>query len=379
MTAAGLIFANVHDDSISELTSMRTMASVPFGARYRLIDFPLSNMVNSGISTIGLVTSYNYRSLLDHIGNGKDWDLARRSAGIKILPPNITAYDTRSEDSASFSKLGSLTASSNFISRCGADVIVLSDCDTICNIDLSAVIGAHLENRADLTVVTKHFSDDHNHRVMSRNSVITSDASGRITEVTAFSPYEWRGGDISTNIIVADRRYLLSQISAAATRGYTSFFRDVMARNASRDRFFVYRFSGYYSFVNSISGYYESSMDLLDRKIRGELFGNAQRPILTKVRNSAPAIYREGASVRNSVIADGCLFEGEVENSVIFRGVKIGRGAKVRNSIVMQDTIIEDNASLDCVIIDKNSVVRDNVKIAGHPAMPFFIGKGIML
>ncbi|MCQ2427954.1 MAG: glucose-1-phosphate adenylyltransferase subunit GlgD [Clostridia bacterium] len=377
MTVAGLIFANIHDDSISELTRMRTMASVPFGGRYRLIDFTLSNMVNAGIENIGIVTSYNYRSLLDHLGTGKDWDLARREAGIKILPPNITAYDIKNTGPESTMRLGSMLTASNFISRCGADCIVLSDCDTICNIDLADVIDRHVENGADITIVVKNYTDSD--RIMSKNSIIRSDADGRVTDVRAYTPYEWKGGDISTNMIVVNRNYLLAQLAIASSRGYTSFFRDILAKHASKDRFFVYRFDGFYSFVNSIAGYFESSMELLDFGIREELFKNPLRPIHTKVRNSAPTLYKEGSRVVNSMIADGCVIEGEVENSIIFRGVRVRRGAKVKNSILMQDTIVGENVTLNCVITDKTAVIRDQCVLSGHRSMPFFIGKGVMV
>jgi len=377
MTTAGLIFANIHDDSLSELTRMRTMASVPFGGRYRLIDFTLSNMVNSGIENIGIVTSYNYRSLLDHLGTGKDWDLARRESGIKILPPNITAYDIKNNDPEANMRLRSMLTASNFISRCGADIIVLSDCDTICNIDLADVIDKHIEKNADITIVVKKYTDSD--KINTKNSIIRSGDDGRITDVRAYSDFEWKGGDVSTNIIVVNRNYLLAQISIAASRGFTSFFRDILARHASKDRFYVYRFEGYYSFVNSITGYYESSMDLLDADIRKELFKNQLRPVHTKVRNSAPTLFKEGSSVKNSMIADGCVIEGEVENSIIFRGVKVRRGTKIKNSILMQDTVVGENVTLNCVITDKTAIIRDECVLSGHRSMPFFIGKGVKI
>lgn len=174
MTAAGIVFSNIHDESLPELTRLRTMASVPFGGRYRLIDFALSNMVNSGISKVGVITHYNYQSLLDHIGTGKDWDLARRSGGIKILPPFITAYDAKGVGHLYSTRLEALLGVVNFISRCTEDVIVLSDCDTICNIDISDVIDRHEETGADFTVVVKRITEGG--ITSPRHSVIFSDA-----------------------------------------------------------------------------------------------------------------------------------------------------------------------------------------------------------
>ena len=377
MTAAGIVFSNIHDESLPELTRLRTMASVPFGGRYRLIDFALSNMVNSGISKVGVITHYNYQSLLDHIGTGKDWDLARRSGGIKILPPFITAYDAKGGGHLYSTRLEALLGVVNFISRCTEDVIVLSDCDTICNIDISDVIDRHEETGADFTVVVKRITEG---GISSpRHSVIFSDAEGRITDATEFSDDIRPGQEISTNIMVINRMYLLNILGDAAAHGYTSFFRDVIARNIHHANYRVYHYDGYYALVSSLAGYFDCSMQLLRADVRDALFGVAERPIYTKVRNSAPTIYRTGSSVGNTLIADGCIIEGTVENSIIFRGVKVGRGSVVRNSILLQDTVVGSGVSLNCVVTDKNTMVRDGRVLSGHETMPFFIGKGIMV
>lgn len=377
MTAAGIVFSNIHDESLPELTRLRTMASVPFGGRYRLIDFALSNMINSGISKVGVITHYNYQSLLDHIGTGKDWDLARRSGGIKILPPFITAYDAKGVGQLYSTRLEALLGVVNFISRCTEDVIVLCDCDTICNIDLSDVIDRHVETGADFTLVVKHI--DQPGLSSPRHSVIISDASGRIVDAIEYSNDILPGQDISTNIMVINRMYLLNILGDAAAHGYTSFFRDVIARNIWHADYRVYHYDGYYSLVSSLAGYFDCSMQLLRPEVRDALFGVADRPVYTKVRNSAPTIYRTGSSVGNTLIADGCIIEGSVENSIIFRGVKVGRGSVVRNSILLQDTVVGSGVSLNCVVTDKNAVIRDGRTLSGHETMPFFIGKGLMV
>ena len=159
MSVAGLIFSNIHDKAIPEMTNIRAMASIPFGGRYRLIDFPLSNMVNSGITKIGIITHDNYQSLMDHIGTGKDWDLARRSGGIKILPPFISTSGVAGHSGRPYtSRLEALLGATAFSSRCNEDQIVLSDCDGICNIDLNEVLDEHIKRNADLTIVTRPFT-----------------------------------------------------------------------------------------------------------------------------------------------------------------------------------------------------------------------------
>ena len=377
MTAAGLIFSNIHDECLPELTRLRTMASVPFGGRYRLIDFPLSNMVNSGISKIGIITHYNYQSLLDHIGTGKDWDLARRSGGIKILPPFITAYDAKATSSLYNTRLEALLGVTNFISRCTEDVLVLSDCDTICNIDLSKVLAQHEETGADITVVTKRVdSAEFN---ADRHSVLVLDEEDKILDAAEYSSDIKGSFDVSTNIMVITRRYLITVLNDAAAHGYTSFFRDIISRNVGKADFRAYRYDGFYALINNLPGYFDTSMKLLESDVREELFEIADRPVFTKVRNSAPTSYSEGAKVSNSIVADGCVIEGTVENCVVFRGVKVGKGTVVRNSILLQDTYIGENVNLNCVITDKNAVIRDGRNLSGHESMPFYIGKGVMV
>ena len=377
MTAAGLIFSNIHDECLPELTRLRTMASVPFGGRYRLIDFPLSNMVNSGISKVGIITHYNYQSLLDHIGTGKDWDLARRSGGIKILPPFITAYDAKATNSLYNTRLEALLGVTNFISRCTEDVLVLSDCDTICNIDLSKVLTRHEETGADITVVTKRVSGGNYNA--ERHSVLVLDENDKIIDAAEYSSDIKGAFNVSTNIMVITRRYLITVLNDAAAHGYTSFFRDIIARNVGKADFLAYRFDGFYSLINNLPGYFETSMKLLDSDVREALFESADRPVFTKVRNSAPTSYSASARVSNSIVADGCVIEGEVENCVVFRGVKVGKGTVIRNSILLQDTYVGENVNLNCVITDKNTVIRDGRDLSGHESMPFYIGKGVMV
>ncbi len=372
MTAAGLIFSNIHDQSTPELTRVRTMASVPFGGRYRLIDFALSNMVNSGITKVGLITHYNYQSLLDHIGTGKDWDLARRSGGIKILPPYITAYDNASAKTLYASRLEALMGARNFINRCTEDCFVLSDCDIICNIDLNAVIEDHAKSGADVTFVTKRLNTT-GMELGEQVGVITADADRNVTDFVMTKPEG--EANLYTNIMVVSRGYMLSVLADAAAHGYTSFFRDIISHSIGKANYRIYEYDGWYAYIGSLERYFACSMELLTDEARSGLFSVKNRPILTKVRNSAPTKYNEGANVKNSFIADGCVIEGTVENSILFRGVKVGKGTVVKNSILMQDTYTGSDVSLNCVITDKNVVIRDGRTLSGHETMPFFIGK----
>ncbi len=373
MNAVGIIFSSINEKSVHELTKQRTMASVPFGCRYRLIDFALSNMVNSGINHVGIVTHYNYQSLMDHIGSGKDWDLARRHGGIKILPPYITAFANASNFLYS-TRLEALISIREFISECKEDVVVLSDCDTVCNLDLSAMIEQHISTGAEITLGVKssYVSQDNNRAV----TVVKTDESGRVTDVSDYSGLKSGFEDVYVRLLVVGRKYLEELISDAIAHGYTSFTKDILVRNCSHHDMRAFKLDGYFATVRSLGDYYRCSMDLLDPDIRRSLFGVRNRPVFTKVRNSAPTSYIDGAIVRNSLIADGCVIQGTVENSILFRGVKVGKNTHIKNSIVMQDTLTGENVYLNCVITDKNVVIRDGRVLSGHETRPFFIDKG---
>lgn len=374
MTVAGLIFANIHDDTIPELTRTRTMASVPFGARYRLIDFMLSNMVNSGITKVGVITSNNYESLLDHLGTGKDWDLARRSGGIKILPPHITSFDNTATGRSS-SRLEAIIGAANFILRCNEEHLVMADCDVICNIDLSKVMREHEKSGADITFVTKTM-DLTNTVSAEKITVIQADGEGRVTD---FSEQKSFSGmtRVYTNIMVIKRSYLVNIMNNSMAHGYTRFLHDILSRDVSRADYRIYEYDGFYASINSMATYFSCSMQLLEPAVRESLFGDKNYPVLTKVRNSAPTRYLEGAEVKNSVIADGCTIEGVVENSILFRGVHVCRGAVVKNAVLFQDAYVCPGASLNCVVADKNVTVKDGRTLSGHETMPFYIGKSI--
>lgn len=377
MSAAGIIFSNIHDNNIPELTRNRTMASVPFGCRYRLIDFALSNMVNSNINNISVITHYNYQSLMDHLGSGKDWDLARRAGGIKILPPFITAY-ANYENSLYTTRLDALKSVSHSISKIPDDYVVLSDCDVICNIDLNDMIKNHIENDADITIAVKKVKLTKEQAKM--NVLFDADDNGRIFDVQAY-PTNFAGeADINLNIMVMSRHYLQEIVLDAIAHNYNSLTKDIMLKNVNRKNFRIYRYDGYFACISSSEDYYKSNMELInDKTVREQLFGIKNRPIYTKVRNSAPTYYSPDAKVKNSLIADGCEIYGEVENSIIFRGTKIGKGTVVKNCILFQDTFTGENVKLNCVIADKNVVIRDNKNLSGDESLPFYLAKGKMI
>lgn len=367
MTAVGVIFSSMNEENIPELSNNRTMASVPFGGRYRMIDFALSNMVNAGITTVGLMTKTNYQSLIDHVGSGKEWDLARKDGGMILLPPYVDQNETVVN-----TRLEALKGIIGFLQRRKEDNVVLCDCDGVARFDIQDILNFHEEKGADITMVT------HNHSIVKTHYYITlkSDKEGRVNELRINPPAKGKA-DVYVNVMVINRNYLINVVSNAIACGYTSFGRDILAKNLDSMKVYNYKFTGYYGGIKSMATYFKHNMALLDKDVRSELF--SARDIYTKVKDSAPSKYGDDAKVSNSLISDGCEIHGTVKNSILFRGVKVERGAVVENCILMQDNVIGENAKINCVITDKNVVIRDRRTLSGCEALPYFVQKGMML
>lgn len=366
----GIIFANMHDNTIHDITKSRTMGSVLFGGRYRLIDFPLSNMANSGVSEVAVITKENYQSLLDHLGSAREWDLARKKGGLHILPPfgNVEAGLYRG-------RLEALYGGISFLKASRTEYVILSDCDIIATIDYKPIVKAHVESGADITIVTN--TDNYSSEVVSTSTVINTDGEGRVVEVLHKPSLE---GDctICLNMFVLKKSFLIELLEAGIARGHYSFEKDVLQRKVSELNIRAYEFGEYFSKIYSMQSFFKANIDLIDPVNSKKLY-NLKRPIYTKVRDNAPSKYDLDCVVKNSLIADGCIIEGEVENSVLFRGVKVGKGAKVKNAILMQDTVVENNAVVTNIISDKDVTIGEGKLIASSDEHPLYIGKGAVI
>lgn len=366
-TTVGVIFSSINEEDIPELTKVRSTGAVPFGGRYRLVDFTLSNMVNSGITSVGMITKNNYHSLMEHLGSGKNWDLARKEGGLNLLPPYSGETETLYKN-----RLEALKGSMAFLRKAKEDFVVLADSDAIYKFDYSKVIDAHIKNNADITMVY------HEHEVEGSHYYLTfeTDKNEKITDIQ-INPLSSGVKKHYINVMVARTSFLLRLIQNAIQHGYTSFGRDILSPGVKTLNLYAYKFDGYYANISSLYSYFNANMDLLKRDVRSELFGD--RSVYTKVNDSAPTKFADTAVVKNSLIADGCLIEGRVENSVLFRGVKIGNGAVVKNCILMTDDIVGEYCNLSYVISDKNSVIRDKRVLAGCEKYPYFINKGSLI
>lgn len=360
----GLIFSNTNEEKLRDLTELRTMGSVPFGGRYRLIDFSLSNMVNSGINKVGVITKSNYQSLMDHLGSGKAWDLSRKREGLYILPPfgEMRMINNRIE---------SLSSIKTFLANSKEDLVLISDCDVVCNIDYSDVISYHVKKNADVTLICRFGTLPEK---MSEPVVVTSDPDGRVLDLL-IGPRTDGDCCYGMGMLLLKRELLIRLVDDCVSRNLYHFKRDLLQRNLPSLRIYSYEFGGYAQMICSSVSYFTANMELMQPNVRAQLF-NPNRPIYTKVRDDMPARYGLGSSVSNSMIADGCVVDGEVRDSVLFRGVRVGKGARVENCVILQDSRIRPGCRLKYVITDKNVLIRNDRSLLGFESYPIFISKG---
>lgn len=369
--ALGIIFPNSYDSFVPELVSDRTMASIPFGSRYRMVDFVLSSMVNCGMDNVSLIVRKNYHSLMDHLGSGREWDLARKNRGLNIVPPfakkSVSVYNGRVEALASILE---------FLKSQKEKYVILSDANIVMNFDFGALIEAHIERGADVTLAYTREEIPENIRAEHANNenfyYTLEMEDGRVTQIKTNSPDEGVQ-NYYMNICIMDRERLIRIVGQAYVHGYVYLERDTLAPYLHSLNVQGYLYEGYAARIMDMKSYFRENMKLLEEENVDALFSHA--PIYTKVRDDNPTRYINGSKAKNIMAADGCVIEGEVENCILFRGVKIAKGAKVKNCVLMQDTVVEEGAQIEYIITDKNVTITANKEMAGNETFPVYIAK----
>ncbi len=369
--ALGIIFPNSYDNWVPELVNVRLMASIPFASRYRMVDFVLSSMANSGIDNISVIVKNNYHSLMDHLGSGREWDLVRKNGGLNIFPPFMEA-DSR----AYVERAGALANSLDYLRSQKEKYVVMSDSNIAVNFDFSKMIDAHIETGADVTVAYTEQELPANflyHEANDRDYYYTFGINNGRVEKILINAKDKGVQNFSMNIFVIERELLINLINEASLRGNEYFERDVLIPQLGKLNVQAYKYEGYLARITGMKSYFDENMKLLDDYNIDALFEGA--PIYTKIRDDNPTRYIDGAKVKNTMAADGCVIEGEVENCVLFRGVKIAKGAVVKNCVLMQDTVVESGANMDYVITDKNVVISAGKELKGNDSFPVYIPK----
>lgn len=362
----GIITNTKSEELLKELTQHRSMSAVPFGGRYRLIDFVLSNMVNSGIRNVGIVTSHKYRALLDHLGAGKEWGLDKKSEGLFYLPsasPSIFRKDIKFD-------LKDFYANYEYLEKSKQQNVVLSGNNMICNINYKKAFQFHKDKGADLTLFYKEETDGRRHT--ENFNFFQVENSGRVSAIRS-APNQTENNMVSMEMIIMSKGLLLDIIRVALASGNWDLT-DIVTEHLDDLKVYGYQHKGYLGKISSVESYFKNNMDLLDREVWNELFFD-KGLIYTKAKDGPPAKYTEEAQVNNVLAASGCLVKGSVENSILFRGVVIERGAQIKNSIILQKSLVEENAVLENVILDKEAVIRRNTVLKGEEGKPIIIGK----
>ena len=370
--ALGIIFPNSYDSLVPELVTERLMASIPFASRYRMCDFMISSMVHCGIDNISILVRKNYHSLMDHLGSGREWDLTRKNGGLNIVPPyaqkQVKVYEGRIE---------ALESIRGYLKKQTEKYVIMTDSNIAVNFDFNDLLHAHIESGADATVV---YRKQEIPKPLIKQSTEALDlyyalgVNGDHVSKIYINPTEKGEMNFCLNIYVVERELLIRMIDDAFVHGYTSFVRDILERQIEHLDVRGYCYDGYVAEIHDMKSYFEENMKLLEEENLNALFSGNQ--IYTKIRDDNPTRYINGSKAQNVMVADGCVIEGDVENSILFRGVHVGKGAKVKNCVLMQDTIVEDNASVEYVITDKDVTITEGKSLTGNDSFQVFVAKG---
>lgn len=368
MDMMGIINMNENEDYLGEITRYRPLAAVPFGGRYRLVDFMLSNMVNSGIDNVGIFIQHKYRSLMDHLRSGKEWDLARKRDGLFILPPAYAKLPMQMHRG----DVENFYANIDYIAQSRQKYVVITGANLVCNFDFREVLAYHKRTGAEITIM--YCDAENRSQDFSQAHALEVDATGRVTDISEFEP-EKGCSKLAMEVIVMEKELLLNLIKECISRGDYDFVKHCIIRNCQRLKIFGFHHPGYFGRIISLQSYFQHSMALLQPAIWRELFFKSGL-IYTKVKDEPPSKYTAVGEVMNSLVAGGCHIEGKVENSILFRGVKVHKGAHIKNSIIMQQGVIEGGAVIDGVICDKSVRVSAGKHLKGESSYPLVIKKG---
>lgn len=366
----GIILTGGENNRLKEVSAIRSSSAIPVAGKYRAIDFSLSNMVNSGIITVGVITQYSFRSLLDHLGSGKEWDLDRRQDGLFLFPPSLSGDNTGWYRGTADAMYHNLT----FLKRSNEEYVVIAQGNCVYKMLFDGMLDCHIKSNADMTIAYRDMYD-FSPEELNFLGILSVDGEGRIIEFQE-KPQHPKSRFGSMGVYILKRKLLIELLEESSSLGYYEFVKDVIIRKLNALRIFGYRFDGYWRNMSTLKTYYRMNMEILNPEIRQELFIENGK-IYTKVKDEAPAKYNEEAEVRNSVVADGCIVEGTVENSVLFRGVTVKKGAIIKDSIIMQGSLIEENVNLHYTILDKNVNVSFGKCIKGESSWPVIIGKNV--
>jgi len=369
--AFGLIISGNEEQELRDLTMIRSIAAVPIAGRYRVIDFYLSNLVNSGVNNVGVITYRNYHSLMDHISGGVEWDLSRKRDGLFILPPMGQSSTGHAFYNGTAEAINGVK---NYIKRCAQNICILhTDCRTIFNTQYYDAYDAHMASGADVTVMYNTSPDGS--QPSSKDEVrLTADKDGNIVDMFRNNTYK-KSDHVCMDIFFINKSILLKLVDDCVMKGGTDFIRDILIPHLGILDVKGYHYTEPAFKIDTLEGYFKTNLAFLDNETRHQLL-ESDGPVYTKVKDEVPARYSKTSKVANSLVTDGCVIEGSVESSLLFRGVQVARGAVLKNCVIMQDCQIQANAILENVILDKKCTILRGRRMVGTENYPMVVTKG---
>lgn len=359
MRAIGIILAGGNSSRMGELSAKRAVAAMPVTGSYRAIDFSLSNMTNSHIQKVAVFTQYNSRSLNEHLNSSKWWDFGRKQGGLYVFTPTITTTNSYWYQGTA----DALYQNISFLKESHEPYVVIASGDGVYKLDYSKVLEQHIEKGADITIVTKDINPEEDD--VSRFGVVKTNDDMQVVDFEE-KPLVAQTQTASIGVYVIRRRQLIELLEACAKEGRTDFVKDILIRYKSVKKIYAYKMDSYWRNIGTIDSYYKTNMDFLKKDIRDYFF--RQYPdVYSKVDDLPPAKYNGDAVVNNSLIASGCIVNGTVENSVLFKKVYVGNNCVIRNSIILNDVHIGDNSVIENCIVESRDTLRANTIHTADP------------
>lgn len=368
----GVIFTGESDARLRELTMTRAIAALPVAGRYRVIDFLVSSMVNGGIRNVGVIMQKNYHSLMDHLGSGKEWDLHGKNEGLRVLPPFLT----RENIGVYSGILDALRSNTNYLTRSKQEYLVLSGSNIIYNCNMDELVRYHIDSGAEITLM---YTRDPEMQRDEYGAYISVDSNGRVTDMEV-EPTHPNLPLSFMDVMIMKREALRNLVDKGVAHGLHDMNREILMPMIQQGKANINAFE-YKSLcwrIDSVQSFFKFNMDVLDTDIRHKVFASGL-PVYTKVRDEMPASYGENMNVVNSLVADGCVIEGTVENSVLFRGVRVAADAHVKNCVIMQDGQVHSGAYVENCILDKQAIIKRNARLIGPNAYPIVIAKNVVI
>ncbi|MDR3225419.1 MAG: glucose-1-phosphate adenylyltransferase subunit GlgD [Clostridiales Family XIII bacterium] len=372
-SAFGLIYAGEQIFNLRELVDQRAVGALPVGGRYRIIDFPISNMVNTGIRNVAVIASRNYNSLMDHLGSGKAWGLSRKSDGLFLLTP----FANKDNPGVYRGMVEALKGSMDYLKRAKQRYCIMTGSRTVYNTTYDEMMDFHIDADADVTILYNRLANERWAGKRYEDARFSVKKNGEVRRMEVDVPQSSLDC-LSMEAFIMRKDLLIYLVDESIARGDYHFVDGLLRNNLGRIKIMGFEYKDYVSRLHNVASYYQTNMDFLDAEIQSKLFRGHNR-IYTKVKDEVPARYMPTASVKNSIVANGCIIEGEVENSVLFRGVYIGKDTTVRNSIILPNAEINDNAEIENVVIDKSASVRNRTRLIGSMEYPVIIQKGAVV